>query len=76
LCDDGHAIRFALLIMCVLGAADSSTLFFQPFETKSRLFEFKVASDLSDHHVIPGSYFAAGSFAWHWAGFDTIMVTR
>ena len=56
-------------------AADSSTLFFEPFETKRWLYEFKVASDLSEFHVIPGSYFARGGYAWHWTAFDTITVT-
>src|SRR5215208_5782806 len=32
-------------------ATDSSTLFFEPFETKKWLFEFKVASDLSRDHI-------------------------
>ena len=56
-------------------AADSSTLFFEPFETKRWLYEFKVASDLSEFHVIPGSYFYRGGYAWHWTAFDTITVT-
>lgn len=56
-------------------AADSSTFFFEPFETKRWLYEFKVASDLSEFHVIPGSYFYRGGYAWHWTAFDTITVT-
>lgn len=56
-------------------AADSSTLFFEPFETKRWLYEFKVASDLSEFHVIPGSYSYRGGYAWHWTAFDTITVT-
>jgi predicted small lipoprotein YifL len=56
-------------------AADSSSLFFEPFETKRWLYEFKVASDLDEFHVIPGSYFYRGGYAWHWTAFDTITVT-
>lgn len=56
-------------------AADSSTLFFEPFETKQRLFEFKVASDLSQHHISAGTYLAQGGYARRWAGYDTIVVS-
>ena len=56
-------------------ATDSSTLFFQPFETKKWLFEFKVASDLSRDHISPGNYFVRGSYARRWAVYETIAVS-
>ncbi|HTL58235.1 MAG TPA: hypothetical protein VL361_21290 [Candidatus Limnocylindrales bacterium] len=56
-------------------AADSSTLFFEPFETKRWLYEFKVAAYLDEFHVVPGGYFYRGGYAGHWTAFDTITVT-
>ncbi len=56
-------------------ATDSSTLFFQPFETKRWLFEFLVASDLSEHHITPGNYAIGGAYARQWAAFDTLPVS-
>ncbi len=55
-------------------ATDSSTLFFQPLETKRWLFEFRVASDLSEEHVPPGDYLARGGYARRWGAYDTIAV--
>ena len=55
---------------------DSSTLFFQPFETKRWLFELLVASDLSEHHVTPGRLLVKGGYARAWAPFDTILVSQ
>jgi hypothetical protein len=45
--------------------SDSSTLFFQPLETKKWLFEFRVSSDLSEHHITPGRYLVRGDYARH-----------
>lgn len=56
-------------------AADSSTLFFRPFETKRRLFEFLVTSDLSRNHLTPGAYAIAGAYVRRWGAFDTIAVS-
>lgn len=56
-------------------ATDSSTLFFQPFETKQWLFEFRVAADLSDYHISPGKYRVRGGYAGSWTAYDTIAVS-
>lgn len=56
-------------------ATDSSTLFFRPFETKQRQFEFLVASDLSQHHITPGKYLVRGDYARHWSAYDTVAVS-
>jgi hypothetical protein len=56
-------------------ATDSSTLFFEPFETKRWLFEFLVTSDLTRHHITPGDYAIGGSYARRSGGFDTIVVS-
>ncbi len=56
-------------------ATDSSTLFFQPFETKRWVFEFLIASDLSEHHITPGDYAIGGAYARRWAVFDTLAVS-
>jgi hypothetical protein len=56
-------------------ATDSSTLFFQPFETKQWLFEFRVASDLSEYHISPGTYLVRGGYARRWSVYDTIAVS-
>lgn len=55
-------------------ASDSSTLFFQPYETKSRLFEFRVASELSAIRVPPGTHLIRGGYARDWATYDTVIV--
>jgi hypothetical protein len=55
-------------------ASDSSTLFFQPFESKRWLFEFRVAADLSAVHVTPGSYLVRGGYARRWAAYDTVEI--
>ena len=55
-------------------ASDSSTLFFRPHETKSRLFEFRVASELTPYRVPPGTHLVRGGYARLWAGYDTISV--
>lgn len=54
---------------------DSSTVFFQPFETKQFLYEFRVASDLTAYHIPPGQYSVSGGYARRWAAYDTIAVT-
>jgi hypothetical protein len=56
-------------------AIDSSTLFFQPFETKQWLFEFLVTSDLSENHISPGNYLIRGGYARRLPAFDTIAVS-
>jgi hypothetical protein len=56
-------------------ATDSSTLFFQPFETKKYLFEFQVASDLSRDHIPPGKYLVRGDYARHRTVGDTIAIS-
>jgi hypothetical protein len=55
-------------------ASDSSTLFFQPYETKRRLFEFRVASTLTAYHVPPGAHLVRGGYARQWAAYDTVLV--
>lgn len=56
-------------------ATDSSTLVFAPFETKQRLFEFRVASELTPVRVPPGVHLVRGSYARHFTAYDTIAVT-
>jgi hypothetical protein len=56
-------------------AMDSSTLFFEPFETKQLLFEFKVASDLSQDHIPPGKYLILGEYARRRTVYDTVDVS-
>ena len=56
-------------------AADSSTLFFKPLETKKWLFEFRVTSDLSEYHIPPGTYLVRGGYARRWSEYDTIAVS-
>jgi hypothetical protein len=55
-------------------ASDSSTLFFQPYETKGRLFEFRVTSDLTPRHVPPGVHLVRGGYTRSWAAYDTVAV--
>jgi hypothetical protein len=57
-------------------AGDSSRLYFRPYETKSRLFEFRVAPDLSAHHITPGRYLLSGGYASRWAPYDTLIVSQ
>jgi hypothetical protein len=56
-------------------ATDSSTLFFQPFETKQWLFEFRVTSDLSQYGIPPGDYQMRGGYARRWSVYETIAVS-
>jgi hypothetical protein len=56
-------------------ATDSSTLYFRPLETKGWLFEFRVAQDLSEHHIPPGNYIVRGSYARHGPTGTTIAVS-
>ena len=56
-------------------ATDSSTLFFQAFETKKWLFEFRIPSGLSGYNISPGNYLMRGGYARRWAAYDTIVVT-
>ncbi len=56
-------------------ATDSSTLFFQPFETKKWVFEFRVASDLSEYHIPPGKYLIRGDYARRRTVYDTVAVS-
>jgi hypothetical protein len=54
---------------------DSSTVFFQPFETKKYLFEFLVADKLDEHHILPGMYLVRGDYARRWTVNDTVAVS-
>lgn len=54
---------------------DSSTVFFQPFETKKYLFEFLVADKLDEQHILPGTYVVRGDYARHYTAFDTVAVS-
>lgn len=64
-------------------APDSSTLFFQPFETKKRLFEFQVKSEPFDrqtsgsreYHLSDGTYMVRGGYGRQWSLYDTIAVS-
>ena len=56
-------------------ATDSSALFIQPFETKQRLFEFQVASDLTEDHVSPGNYLVRGGYALLWSAYEAVTVS-
>jgi hypothetical protein len=56
-------------------AIDSSTLFFRPHETKSRLLEFRIRSDLSRNHVPSGILALRGGYARRLAGYDTVRAT-
>ena len=55
--------------------ADSSTAFFQPFEAKQWLYEFRVTSDLTEYHIPPGKYLVRGGYARLLTAYDTIAVT-
>lgn len=55
-------------------ASDSSMLFFQPNETKSRLFELRVTSPLTEYHVPAGTALVRGGYARHWTANDTVNV--
>lgn len=54
---------------------DSSTVFFQPFETKRFLYEFRVASQMAGYDIPPGQYSVRGRYGWLWAAGETIAVT-
>jgi hypothetical protein len=56
-------------------ATDSSTLFFRPYETKARLFEFRVASELSRLRLPPGTHLLRAAYARRWTAYDTIVVS-
>lgn len=55
-------------------ASDSSSLFFQPSETKTWLFEFRVSSVLNEHEVSVGNYLMRGGYARRWSPYETIAV--
>jgi hypothetical protein len=57
-------------------ASDSSTMFFQPLETKRRLYEFRVTDrfDLGSYHVSPGHYSALGRYGSQVSEPDTLTV--
>lgn len=57
-------------------ADDSSRLFFQPYETKRWLYEFRVDSALTMYTVTTGSHLVRGGYARRWAGYDTVIVSR
>lgn len=60
-----------------LVATDSSMLFFQPFETKGWLFEFRVGSELarSGFVLVPGTYLVGADYARRRTAYDTVVVT-
>jgi hypothetical protein len=55
--------------------SDSSTLFFEPFETKKWLFEFLVSSDLSENHITPGAYLVRVDYARQGSAGTTIAIS-
>lgn len=58
-------------------ATDSSTMFFQAFETKRWLYEFRVADrpDIANFYVAPGLYTARANYGVHWSAIDTVSVS-
>lgn len=56
-------------------ATDSSTVYFQPFSTKYRLFEFRVGTDQARRQVHPGVNLIGGSYARRRAPHDSIVVS-
>jgi len=56
--------------------ADSSTLFFRPYETKSLLVEFRISTEPSRSHVAPGMLLLGGGYARRSAAYDTVAVTQ
>jgi hypothetical protein len=55
-------------------ATDSSTLFFNPFEKKQWLFEFRVPSHFGGYQLLPGTYLVRGSFARHDSPYESISL--
>ena len=49
-------------------------LFFQPHETKRRLFEFRVRAVPGGTGVPSGPHLVSGGYARRWAPFDTVDV--
>lgn len=58
-----------------LYAADPSMLFFEPFETKHWLFEYRIASDVSATHVPPGTLTLRAGYLHLWSPPDTVVVS-
>jgi hypothetical protein len=56
-------------------ADDSSRMYFRPYETKTRLYEFRVASELTSSHIVPGLNLMRGGFARRWTAYDTVDVS-
>jgi hypothetical protein len=56
-------------------AGDSSTLFFQPDETKKWLFEFLVSRDLTENHITSGNYLVRGDYGWHRSADTTLTIS-
>lgn len=54
--------------------SDSSAVFFQPFETKQRLFDFRIASELSGGRIPPGQYLVRGGYGRRWTAYDTVTI--
>lgn len=54
---------------------DSSTVFFQPLETKGWLYEFRVTSDLSDYTISPGTYLVRGEYVHRLSAYETVIVS-
>ncbi|MEO6528813.1 MAG: hypothetical protein ABIP93_19505 [Gemmatimonadaceae bacterium] len=55
-------------------SGDSSAMFFRPYEAKTRLFEFRVASELTSYRVPSGTHLVRGGYARRWAAYDTVIV--
>ena len=55
-------------------ADDMSSLFFRANETRTRLFELRVASTLTGTRIPPGVHLLAGGYARRWSTYDTVVV--
>ena len=54
---------------------DSSRMYFAPHETKTQLYEFRVAGELTSTHIVAGRNLLGGGFARHRTAFDTVNVS-
>lgn len=55
-------------------STDSSTLYLEPFGIKRWLYEFRVAADLTAHHIPVGRHVIRGGYARVWSVPDTVIV--
>lgn len=56
-------------------AYDSSQVFFLPHEIKSRLFEFRVTSELTQTHIPSGTHLLRAGYGENWSPYDTVVVS-